>query len=135
MKLYRTKRTDFAPLIFFPMLNVALLLLAFFMLGSSFILQPGMALTLPSTTFTISPAQDVDFISIPATPGVPRIFLNDKPTTIEGLGALLDDRLEIRRSIIIRADRNARFGVVAEVADVVLQRGLSVAIAGAEAQP
>lgn len=128
MKLRRTKRAEFAPLVFFPLLNVALLLVAFIVLSSSFVLHPGVAVSLPGSSFLLSPLQRAHFISITGG-GVPRIYIDDRLTTLRQLGAELDKRDPLEAAIVIRADSTARFETVSAVADEALRRGFSVALA------
>ncbi len=129
MKLERSRRTEFAPVIFFPMLNVVLLLLLFFILGSQFVLQPGISLSLPGTSFALPPQPGARFISV--TAGNPaRIFVDEIQTTVDGLREILAETSAPAAPIIIRADRGARFESVLEVADRVLGLGYPVAVAG-----
>ncbi len=128
MKLHRTKRVEFAPLIFFPLLNVALLLVAFVVLSSSFVLQPGLSINLPSSSFFLSPFQKAHFISITGG-GLSRIYIDDRLTSLKQLGAELDKRNPLEATVIIRADASARHDTVFSVAEQALKRGFSVAIA------
>lgn len=128
MKLHRTKRAEFAPLIFFPLLNVALLLVAFIVLSSSFVLHPGLGISLPGSSFLLSPLQKAHFISITGG-GVPRIYIDDRLTTLKQLGPELDKRNPLEAAVVIRADSSARHDTVFAVADEALKRGFPVAIA------
>jgi biopolymer transport protein ExbD len=128
VKLERTRRTDFAPLIFFPLATVSLLLLVFFLLSSHFVLQPGISLSLPGTSFALPPQPDALFVTV-AAGNPPRVFLQDAQTTIEGLPALLARHTAQRPPVIIRADRSASYHVVVAVADAALTQGFPVALA------
>ncbi len=132
MKLHRTKRVEFAPLIFFPLLNVALLLIPFIVLGSAFVLHPGVTLSLPNSSFLLSPRTNASFISITGG-GVPRVYINDRLTTIRQVPAELAKLDPAQGGLVIRADSGARYEVVFAVADAALKRGFSVALAAGHA--
>lgn len=131
MKLERTRRAEFAPLIFFPLLNVALLLIPFIVLGSSFVLHPGVTLSLPSSSFLLSPQTKAHFISITGG-GVPRVYFNDRLTTVKQVGTELGKQNPRDAGVVIRADQSARYEVVFAVADEALRRGFSVVLAAGQ---
>ena len=66
MKL--TRNLKFNPALFgvIPLVNVLFLVVFFFALSSRFVLQPGMAVTLPASSFTLSPRLDAQIISVTA---------------------------------------------------------------------
>ncbi len=131
MRLHRTRRAEFAPLIFFPLLNVALLLVPFIVLGSSFVLHPGVSLSLPQSSFLLAPQTQSVFVSI-AGGGVPRIYVDDRLSSQKQLGSDLDRFDPEEVGLVIRADRSVRFEVVFAVADVAMSKGFSVVLAAAQ---
>jgi biopolymer transport protein ExbD len=111
-------------------IDVVLLLLLFFVLGSSFVLQPGIKVN-PPRAFYEGGARDARYIVNITAQQPPRIFLNDQLTNLD---KLVTDMAAIARregdvTVLIRADRNAPYGVVSEALDRSLGAGLSVMLA------
>jgi biopolymer transport protein ExbD len=132
VKLRRTKQPESGPFVFIPLATVTLLLLAFFVLSSNFVLRPGIALALPGTSFALPPQPNTIFISIAAgTP--PRIYVQDTPTSFDQLASVLARLATDRPPVIIRADRHTNLETVMRVADTALGLGLAVALAGTAA--
>jgi biopolymer transport protein ExbD len=129
MKLSRTKEYNFGWLVIVPLLDVVFLLIFFLLLSSNFILQPGIAVTLPFSRFTLGPQGNEQIISI--TGGTaPAIYFRDQKVTFEQLGPLLDAAKSEGRSIIIKADRFTPYEIVVQVTNAALERGIaSVALA------
>ena len=106
MKLSRTSSISFGWLYVFPLLDVVFLLIFFFLLSSSFVLQPGIAVTVPFSRFTLGPQPNQQIISITGGPN-PTIYLRDQKVTLAQLGPALDLTKQEGRSIVIKADRLA----------------------------
>ncbi len=134
MKLQRT--FTFNPALFgiVPMLNVLFLVLVFYSLGSRFILQPGVQVILPATTFAIGPQRNAQIISLTAAPGSAIYFRDQRMTAVE-LSAQLDLDHSPGRSIIIKADKKTPVGLRDEIMNAALQRGFSVILAGEIPRP
>jgi biopolymer transport protein ExbD len=130
MKLTRSAPLSPAPLGLTALINVVLLLLFFFLLGSSFVLQPGIAVTLPSSIFNLPPQVNAQIITMQPGPP-PRIFYRDRKVSLDELGRELIAFRGSPRSIILRADRGTPFELVVEVVNKSLQQGYSVALATA----
>jgi biopolymer transport protein ExbD len=131
MKLSRTKEYNFGWLMIIPAIDVVFLLIFFLLLSSNFILQPGIAVSLPFSRFTLGPLQNQQIISITGG-GMPTIYFRDQKTTLEKIGPLLDAAKRENRSIVIKADRLTPYELVVAVANVVLEHGItSVALAAA----
>ena len=129
MKLSRTKEYNFGWLVVFPLLDVAFLLIFFLLLSSNFILQPGIAVTLPFSRFTLGPQGNEQIISITGG-AASAIYFRDQKVTFEQLGPLLDAAKGQGRSIIIKADRLTPYEMVVQVTNAALERGIaSVALA------
>ncbi|MCK5161393.1 MAG: biopolymer transporter ExbD, partial [Candidatus Aureabacteria bacterium] len=94
-----------------PLIDVIFLLLLFFMLSSSFILQPGIKVNLPESK--VSEAQSEDNIIVTIT-SERKILLNDENITEETLGIKL--RPIAKRTpdkiVIIKADDRVNHGLV-----------------------
>ncbi len=134
MKLQRT--FTFNPALFgiVPMLNVLFLVLVFYSLGSRFILQPGVQVVLPATTFAIGPQRNAQIISLTAAPA-PAIYFRDQRMSTTELTAQLDLDHAAGRSVIIKADKNTPVGLRDEVMNSALQRGYTVILAGEFPRP
>ena len=131
MKLSRTKEYNFGWLMIIPAIDVVFLLIFFLLLSSNFILQPGIAVSLPFSRFTLGPLQNQQIISITGG-GMPTIYFRDQKTTLEKIGPLLDAAKSENRSIVIKADRLTPYELVVAVTNVVLEHGItSVALAAA----
>jgi biopolymer transport protein ExbD len=129
MKLSRTKEYNFGWLVIFPLIDVAFLLIFFLLLSSNFILQPGIAVTLPLSRFTLGPQINEQIISITGG-AVPALFFRDQKITMEQLGPLLDAAKREGRGIIIKADRSTSYETVVQVTNAALEHGItSVALA------
>jgi biopolymer transport protein ExbD len=131
MKLIRTKQYDFGWLVIVPAIDVVFLLIFFLLLSSNFILQPGIAVSLPFSRFTLGPLQNQQIISITGG-GAPAIYFRDQKTTLEKIGPLLDAAKRENRSIVIKADRLTPYELVVAVTNAALEHGIgSVALATA----
>jgi biopolymer transport protein ExbD len=131
MKLCRTKEHDFGWLMIVPAIDLVFLLIFFLLLSSNFILQPGIAVSLPFSRFTLGPLQNQQIISITGG-GAPAIYFRDQKTTLEKIGPLLDAAKRENRSIVIKADRLTPYELVVAVTNAALEHGISsVALATA----
>src|SRR5437879_5515570 len=108
MKLTRTLKIHPALFNVVPLINVTFLVIVFFALSSRFVLQPGMAINLPVSGFTLGPQRDAKIVSVTAAP-VPSIYFRDKKVTIEELRQQLADSRGKERSLIIKADRGTPY--------------------------
>src|SRR2546423_14567341 len=124
MKLSRTKEYNFGWLVLFPLLDVVFLLVFFLLLSSNFILQPGIAVSMPFSRFTLGPQINPQIISITGG-AAPAIYFRDQKVTVEELGPLLDEAKKELRPIIIKADRLTPYSLVVEVANLSLEHGIS----------
>ena len=111
------KQIDIAPLI-----NVIFLLLIFFMLTSSFLMQPGIKVNLPKTV--TSEAVKYDNIDILVSSGNATYF-NGKLLTPQELKMLLMQAAKRNQAILIKADRRASLGRVVEVWDMARELGIT----------
>jgi biopolymer transport protein ExbD len=131
MKISRTKEYNFGWLMVIPAIDVVFLLIFFLLLSSNFILQPGIAVSLPFSRFALGPLQNQQIISITGGP-MPAIYFRDQKTTLEKIGPLLDAAKRENRSIVIKADRLTPYELVVAVTNAALEHGVpSVALAAA----
>jgi biopolymer transport protein ExbD len=133
MKLIRTQVYHFGWIGVVSTLDVVFLLIFFVLLSSNFVLQPGIAVSLPLSKFTLGPQVNPQIISI--TGGVaPSIYFRDEKVALDQLGPLLDAAKSEGRPIIIKADRQTPYEFVAAATNAALEHGItSVSLASAAA--
>ena len=131
MKLTRSYTLFPGLMIVVPLINVLFLVVVFFAMSSRFVLQPGLAVTLPLSPFTLTPPRDTQIVSITSTP-VPAIYHREQKVTVEELAVRLRDMRTRDRSLIIKADRGTPYDLVMQITNQALQNGFFVMLA---AQP
>ena len=106
-----------------PLVDVVFLLLIFFMLSSSFIMQPGIKVDLPNSVN--AEPNKLENIVVTLTQEN-QVYFNNERVTLEGLKRRI--RRSIRKSplgrLIIKADTNSRHGSVVEVMNIARQVGV-----------
>ena len=129
MKLTRSTPLAAGPLGLVSLLNVVLLLLFFFLLGSSFVLQPGVLVTrLPYSPFNLPPQVNARLVTL--QPGPPlRIFYQDQRVTLEELGRQLAAYRGNPRTVILRADGGTPYESIVAVMNEALKQEYTVALA------
>lgn len=128
MKLTRTLRIPAWLFSVVPLVNVVFLVVVFFALSSRFVLQPGLAVTLPASSFTLAPRDGAQIISITAAP-VSAIYFHDQRVTPDELRQRLGESRAKERSVIIKADKDTPYALVVEITDEALRLGFSVILA------
>ena len=130
MKLHRT--VTYNPEVFnlIPLINVLFLTMAFFVLGNTFIMQPGLAIVLPVSSFTLSPQRNPQIVSI-TSGALPTLYFRDKKVELDELDRQLAEPGVKDRALVIRADRQTPYELVSQVMNLGLRRGYSVAVAAA----
>lgn len=130
MKVKRTIRPIRGPIDVAPLVDVVLLLLVFFVLNSSFVLQPGIQVTPPKSVFDRGVRDSRYIVTITAN-DPPIYFFNDQKMEVENLGErfeqLANDEGDV--TVVIRADEAVSHGVVVEVMQSAVQQGLPVVLA------
>lgn len=134
MKLTRTYKIHPALFNVIPLINVVFLVIIFFALSSRFVLQPGMAVTLPVSAFTLGPQRAAGIVSVTAAP-VPSIYFRDQKVTLDELRTRLQESRSQERSLIIKADRGTPFDLVAQIMNEGLKLGFSVVLATSPERP
>ena len=134
MKLARTKEYRFSWVGLLAALDILFLLIFFLLLSSNFILQPGIAVSLPASRFTLGPQVNPQIISITGG-AVPAIYFRDQKVALEQLGPLLEEAKREGRPLIIKADRLTPYELVVSVTNAALEHGISsVSLATAPAK-
>jgi biopolymer transport protein ExbD len=128
MKLQRTFRVRGAVPVFTGAMTVVLLLVFFILLSTSFLMQPGVLVHLPTSRFMLPAMQDPLVVAVTGGPAA-AVYFEDRAITPDQLGPRLESRRRASRHVVIKADRNAPLELVAVVTDLALERGFSVALA------
>ena len=134
MKVHRTFHFNPALCGIIPLVNVLFLVLMFYAMGSRFILQPGVQISLPATSFAMGPQRNAQIVSITAAPSA-AIYFRDQKVTLPLLLQRLDENASAERSLVIKADRNSPVGLRDELVNEALRRGYSIILAGDIARP
>lgn len=133
MKLVRSPGLHPALIFIAPALDVILSLIFFIILSTSFLLQPGIAVSVPQSPFLLAPQRDPQIISVTAAP-VPAIYFDDAEVSAPELREKLQAQGSRKRTIIIKADRQTPFDKVNEVLTIALELGFPAVIATSEAR-
>lgn len=113
------KQIDIAPLI-----DMVFLLLIFFMLTSSFVVQPGIKVNLPkAVTSRVLEQKDINIIISAESV----IYLNNKVVNLKELRNILEKRRNQDENIpvLIKADRRSSLGRVVEIWDLCRELGIN----------
>ncbi len=111
------KQIDIAPLI-----DVVFQLLIFFMLTSSFIMQPGIKINLPkAVTSEVIKQGNIEIL----VTGESVIYLNGKIVTLEELKKIFKQASKRDQTILIKSDRRASLGRVVEIWDLARDMGIT----------
>lgn len=124
MKLSRTQDYRFGWLAVIPLVDVIFLLIFFLLLSSNFVSQPGIAVSVPLSRFTLGPQINPQIISITGG-ATPAIYFRDQKVAFEKMGPLLDAAKKEGRPIIIKADRLTPYELVVAVTNAALEHGVS----------
>jgi biopolymer transport protein ExbD len=108
-----------------PLINVVFLLLLFFVLNSSFVMQSGFGVSLPTAGNT--PVRE-DFQTLVVT--VARddlLFFNDQPVAIDKLEQTLREAVQQTRArvLIIKADKQVSLGTETEIMSAATRAGIA----------
>lgn len=130
MKLRRTIRPVGGPIDMTALIDVVLLLIIFFMLSSTFVLQPGVKVTPPRTGVGGGITNSRYVINV-VNNNPPMIFFNDQITDLKNLAAQLaaisSERGE--RTVVLRADKEVSHGTVSEILGLAIRARVSVLLA------
>ncbi|MFH0762396.1 MAG: biopolymer transporter ExbD [Candidatus Omnitrophota bacterium] len=111
------KQIDIAPLI-----DIVFQLLIFFMLTSSFVMQPGIKVKLPkAVTSEVVKAQNIEILIT----GENVTYLNGKVVNSTELKKFLKQAARAEQTILIKADKRASLGRVVEIWDTARELGIT----------
>lgn len=114
-----------------PVINVVLLLLCFFLLSSSFVLQPGIKVDPPRAAFGVgTPASNL-ILAVTLAPqryddkGAPLkrdpvLYFNDQIVTLDGFRTALDKlpASRVTPSLVLKADKDVPLDLITSIIDV-----------------
>jgi biopolymer transport protein ExbD len=105
-----------------PLIDMVFQLLIFFMLTSSFVMQPGIKVNLPkAVTSEVVKYENTEIVV--SSENV--IYLNGKVVTTQELKTLLKQVAKMKQGILIKADRRASLGRAVEIWDMCRDLGVS----------
>lgn len=134
MKLQRTLNPVFLPLMFVPVADIAVALLFFLLAGGNYLLQPGIAVTVPDSPFLLSPQRDPQVVAITGPPA-PAIYFKDRRMTTAELRTELGAAGANARTVIIKADRAAPVDLLVRVVNTAVESGRPVVLATSQIEP
>ncbi len=109
-----------------PMIDVVFQLVIFFMVSSTFIMTPGIALDLPSSSSSEPVVMDRMVITLVSAD---EVYVNRRRTTLEGLRPLLDELTPSEeeaaavRSVVLEGDGDVPYETLVTVLDDLRSRG------------
>jgi len=114
-----------------PALGLFLILLFFLMLGTTFMLQPGISVSVPRSPFLLSPQRNPRIISI-TSPPLSAVFFENQEADLSALREKLQRIRGRSQTIIIKADKRALYETISSVMNLALELGFPVVLATSE---
>ena len=108
---FRGSTTTLAEINIIPLVDVVLVLLIIFML-TAHVMEFGLEVDVPKVKASSDAAKELPVINITKDG---ESYLNDKPVNINQLSEAVTRRFGATKSVYLRADKEARFDVVAQV--------------------
>ena len=131
-----------------PVVSVVLLLLCFFLLSSSFVLQPGIKVEPPHSLVSVGTPSSRLIVAVTLAPqsfdadGKPLkreavLYFNDQIVTLDSLRAALDQlpTSRIPPSLVVKADKDVPFDVISSIIDVAHKFPVTIATQPANGSP
>jgi biopolymer transport protein ExbD len=130
MKLSRTVK--FHPALFglIPIINVLFLVVLFFSVSSRFVLQPGISISLPFSSWTLGPQKNPQILTITGG-SAPEIFFRDRRLELADIREALSSPDLKDHTLIVKADSSTPYALVMQVVNEGLRAGLPVVLATA----
>jgi len=119
-----------------PVFNLFLLLILFFMLGPSLVLQSGVTVDLPPSKFQMERFHDTLVVTLGPGPGhgTPRLYFQRHPVTQDELAARLDalraEGAAAKAVILLQTDAATSVGDERAVAELIVGKGFRLAMVG-----
>ena len=113
------------------LIDVMFILIIFFMVSSSFVEQPGMKLELPKIKST--EVARVENLAIFITKEGD-LFINDVPVPLDSFSLQLHKMIPdlAEKTLILKADRAARHGLIVQIMDIAKRNGLEKIVIGTD---
>ncbi len=126
----RKRMVSFSPI---GLTDIVLLLLIFFLLTSSFVIQPGIKVKLPKAASGQVDDSNQIFVTIVSEN---QVYVNQKQLAVSELGSLLKRLLQEdpQKVVVIRADKNLALQVLIRVVDIAKMAGAEKFIIATEPQ-
>jgi biopolymer transport protein ExbD len=131
VKLERSPGLHPALMFIAPSLDVVLALIFFIILSTSFLLQPGVEVSVPDSPFLLAPQRDPLVVSI-AAPPISALYFENEQVTLEELRERLERRPSRNNTIVIKSDRLAPVEQLAGVMNITLGMGYPTVVATSE---
>ena len=128
MKLERSPGPHPALMFIAPALDVVLALVFFIVLSTSFLLQPGIAVSVPDSPFLLAPQRDPLVVSLVAAPAS-AVYFEDEQVSLDELRSRLERRSTRNNTIIVKSDRLTAVEDLARVMNITLALGYPTVIA------
>ncbi|MDD3726188.1 MAG: biopolymer transporter ExbD [Candidatus Ratteibacteria bacterium] len=113
-----------------PLIDVIFQQLIYFMLTSSFIMQPGIKINLPQAVTSETVSEKEVIVSV-SKEGI--IFYGERPVTMEELEKLLQEETSVvnkNKVMVIKGDKKAEHGIVVGVMDIARRSGITKIVIG-----
>jgi biopolymer transport protein ExbD len=105
-----------------PLIDMIFQLLIFFMLTSTFVMQPGIRINLPkATTSEVVRYENIEVV----ISGENVVYFKGKVVTTQELSVLLKQVAKKKQPLLIKADKRASLGRVVEVWDMCRDLGIT----------
>ena len=131
MKLERSPGLHPALMFIAPSLDVVLALIFFIILSTSFLIQPGVEVSVPDSPFLLAPQRDPLVVSIVAPP-ISALYFENEQVTLAELRDRLGRRPSRNNTVIIKSDRMAPVEQLAGVMNICLGMGYPTVVATSE---
>ena len=133
MKVQSSVRLLDGPFSLAPLIDVVLLLLIFFLLSSTFVMQPGVRIDLPTGLTGLGSPHARRVLTITSAG---EIYFDEQVTDLGALPASLEAiaRKAVDQTVVIKADVRVPHGTVMEVLRRVLASGLDAVVASREGE-
>jgi|ERR1700677_2507940 len=125
MKLSRTVSHNPALFNLIPLVNVVFLLLIFYSLSTTFVLQPGIGVALPYSSYSLAPQRNPQIVSITSA-SVPAIYFHDQKVSLDDLAKSLSDSRIKNKTLIIKADKATPWDLIMQISVMGIEKGFSV---------
>jgi biopolymer transport protein ExbD len=105
-----------------PLIDIVFQLLIFFMLTSTFVMQPGIKISLPkAVTSEVIRFENIEILVTSESV----TYLNGKVVTMQELNKLFKQAVKKNQTILIKADKRASLGKVVEIWDLARDSGIT----------